>query len=209
MFAASDARLTFSKNFTSARREEYAYLIEDAKRYGVRAVRYDISRPSAEGGNAYVDADHADAILAGLVAFVRECEDAGVRTGLDCAVRLCGLPAADRAYLARTSMKFTGICHPSIDIQPDLSASYCLPLKDVRVPDATAFANVPRLMQHFSEAVRRMRYANASEDCAACPDFKRFCQGGCMALKRRTAANDNTNAAPPTAARQRMVHALA
>jgi len=82
-------------------------------------------------------------------------------------------------------MKFRGICHPSIDIHPDLSASYCLPLKDVAVRDVTAFASRDRLMHHFAATVRPWRFENVSENCLSCHDFKKKCQGGCMVTKMK------------------------
>lgn len=186
----SGARITFSKNFSSGSLD-YDYLLEGAARYGVRAVRYDISRPSGGAANDYVRMEETPGVMARILDFVRECEARGIRTGLDCCLRLCDVSVEDRRYLQRVSMKFTGICHPSIDIHPDLSASYCLPLHDVRVPDVTRFAGSQRLMQHFSALVRPTRFEGSSPACRACPDFKRVCQGGCMALKRRSPASDS------------------
>jgi MoaA/NifB/PqqE/SkfB family radical SAM enzyme len=177
------ARITFSRNFTSDC-PDYDTLLDSAARYGVRSVRYDISRPSSNAANDYVSMEETRRIMAHIAAFARECETRGIRTGLDCCLRLCDLPAGDRDFLERTSMKFRGICHPSIDIHPDLSASYCLPMRDVQVPDVTRFANSERLMHHFAAAVRFVRYENVPSECRVCADFRRFCQGGCMALKR-------------------------
>lgn len=42
-----------------------------------------------------------------------------------------------------------------------------------------------RLREHFSALVRPSRFEDVSTECHGCPDFKRFCQGGCMALKRQ------------------------
>ncbi|MEF2229614.1 MAG: radical SAM protein [Pseudodesulfovibrio sp.] len=181
--AASNSRLTFSKNFSS-RYLEWEYLVEGAERYGVRAVRYDISRPSVSGGNDHFTNDDTRAIVSHIVRFVKACETRNIRTGLDCSIRLCDLKVEDRRYLERVSMKFSGVCHPSIDIHPDLSASYCLPMRDVCVPDVTAFAGRDALMWHFAEQVRPIRQANVSTDCLDCRDFMRRCQGGCMALRR-------------------------
>lgn len=183
--AERGARITFSKNF-SPDSLAYDYLFEGAARYGVRSVRYDLSRPSGSAANGFFSMADTRGLMAHVVGFVRKCEARGLRTGLDCCVRLCDVSTEDRRYLERVSMKFTGVCHPSIDIHPDLSASYCLPMRDVRIPDVTHFANSERLMQHFAATVRSSRFENVAAECHACPDFKRFCQGGCMALKRHS-----------------------
>jgi len=175
-------RITFSKNFTPACLD-YDYLIEGARKYGVAAIRYDISRPGTNGTNDYFTANQTTDLMTHVVRFVRACEEVGIRTGLDCCLKFCDLSMSDRAYLERVSMKLTGICHPSIDIHPDLSASYCLPLRHVAVQDVTEFVNCERLTHHFASAVRPARFENVSAECLDCPDFRKKCQGGCMALK--------------------------
>lgn len=183
--AASGARLTFSKNFSS-QYCEWEYLLQACGRYGVQSVRYDISRPSISAGNDHFTNDDTREIISHIVRFVKACEGQGVRTGLDCSVRLCDLRVEDRNYLERVSMKFSGVCHPSIDVHPDLSASYCLPMRDIAVEDVTAFSSQDALMWHFAERVRHIRQSNVSTDCLDCKDFMRRCQGGCMALRRAT-----------------------
>jgi len=147
-------------------------------------VRYDISRPSRSGANDYFTDDDTQRIISHVVDFVKECEARGIKTGLDCSVKLCDLLVEDRNYLERVSMKFSGVCHPSMDIHPDLSASYCLPLREVAVADVTAFPNQEALMWHFAELVRPMRRVSVSHQCLDCKDFMRRCQGGCLALRR-------------------------
>jgi len=182
--ASLGARLTFSKNFSS-RYSDYGYLIEGLARYGVKNVRYDISRPSASGANEHIAFGWRAAWpWPTSVGFVQACEERGVRTGLDCSARLCDLAEADRRYLEQVSMKFSGVCHPSLDVHPDLSASYCLPLRDVRVADVTEFPGPEALTWHFARAARALREADPSGSCFGCKDFPRRCQGGCLALKR-------------------------
>lgn len=126
-------------------------------------------------------------VMAHVVGFVKACEARGVRTGLDCSVRLCDLRDEDRRYLERASMKFSGVCHPSIDVHPDLGASYCLPMRDVRAPDITAFPGQEALMWHFAQLARPFRQADITAACFECKDFMRRRQGGCMALGRTAA----------------------
>ncbi len=183
------AGITFSRNFSPGRME-YAYFLEGLERYGVRNVRYDISRASADGGNDHFPPGALREALAATTAFVQACEARGVRTGLDCSVRFCDMTPTQRAYLERVSMKFRGVCHPSMDVHPDLSASYCLPLRDVRTPDVTRFANQEALMRRLAAMARPLRdaHAGANTACASCADFRRRCQGGCLALRTQYAA---------------------
>lgn len=176
------ARLTFSKNF-APQAMDYDYFLEGAARYGAKAVRYDISRPSGSRTNDFFDMDEYTGLWDHILAFTSRCEAQGLPTGLDCCVKLCEVPASTRRYLEQVSVKFTGICHPSMDVHPDLSASYCLPMHHLRVPDVTAFSNPSALMRRFAELARPRRFENTAVDCADCAEFKRRCQGGCMALR--------------------------
>ncbi len=184
LLSQSGCRITFSKNFSPGY-TGYEYLLKGAQHYDVRTVRYDISRPGSNGENDHFASDKTIEMMKKIVSFVRDCEDRGLKTGLDCCVKYCDLSVADRRYMSQVSMKFTGICHPSIDIHPDLSASYCLPLSEVSVPDVTVFPSKERLTHHFAEAVRPSRFENVSIDCSNCHFFKTRCQGGCLATKNQ------------------------
>ena len=186
-----NVRITFSKNF-SRQFSQYDYLLEGIERHNVSAVRYDISRPAASGTNDHFTLDDTRQVISTIVGFVKQCEALGVRTGLDCSVRFCDMRSEDRQYLERISAKFTGICHPSLDVHPDLSASYCLPLNGVRVPSVLRFRNCEELLWHFAQMVRPLRLKNVSADCLDCKDFMRRCQGGCLALRRSTDADGHT-----------------
>ncbi len=177
------ARITFSKNFSRAH-SRYDYLLEALERYKIRSVRYDISRPGAEGKNDHFTLSDTREVMSRIVGFVKACERMGVGTGLDCSVRFCDMKDEDRLYLERVSAKFTGVCHPSIDIHPDLSASYCLPLNGIRVPDVTLFNDEAALRWYFAQEVRPLRLENVSASCLDCKDFMRRCQGGCLALQQ-------------------------
>lgn len=182
---ANQCRITFSKNF-SPTHCDYAYILEGASQYGVQAIRYDISRPGESGSNDFFASSKTPEMMQKIVSFVRSCDENGIRTGLDCCAKFCEPSATDRAYLERVSMKFTGICHPSVDIHPDLSASYCLPLHDIRVADVTEFPSNERLIHHFAATVRPWRFDNVPKECSSCDDFQKKCQGGCLAIKRIT-----------------------
>ncbi|MDR3175081.1 MAG: radical SAM protein [Desulfovibrio sp.] len=183
LMGASGARLVFSKNF-SPRYADYAYLLEGIVTYEIPAVRYDISRPDLLGSNDFAPPEAMSRLLAAVTAFVERCAALGVSTGMDCCLRMCDTEPEQRAFLERVSAKFTGICHPSLDVHPDLSVSYCLPLHDLRVPDVTAFSGEEALRWHFAEAARPIRERNAAGECRSCKDFMRRCQGGCLAGPR-------------------------
>lgn len=180
------ARITLSKNFSLAH-QHYDHILDTAIRHGIKTVRYDIARPGTNRSNIYFAPRDGRTMMRHIVNFVRECEAIGIKTGMDCCVKYCELSPDERSFLERFSLKLTGICHPSIDIHPDLSASYCLPLREVSVPDVTTFSNRERLMHHFAATVRPWRFDNVGESCGTCDDFQKKCQGGCLAAKNSNA----------------------
>lgn len=175
-------RISFSKNFSSQYRE-FDYLLDACAVYGVRHIRYDISRPSLGRNNDFFDLESTRDIVDTIFDFATRCRELGIASGLDCCVPLCYFTPERRSVMKAISSKFSGICHPSIDIHPDLSASYCLPMRHICVDDVTAFAGEDALLEHFSHAVRRIRFENAFPLCNQCDDFRIRCQGGCLALR--------------------------
>ncbi len=176
-----DCRLAFSKNF-SADYPDYDELLAACGEYGVSHVRYDISRPDYRQGNVYYDMEKTRAVAGTVAAFARECAARGIRTGLDCCIPLCYFAPEDREWLQAHATKFSGICHPSLDIHPDLSVSYCLPLRGVNAADCTAFPGEDALLRHFAGLVKDTRFKQRFAGCGTCENYRKRCQAGCMAL---------------------------
>jgi MoaA/NifB/PqqE/SkfB family radical SAM enzyme len=179
---ANDARVSFSKNFSKGKMR-YDYILEAAANYGITNIRYDISRPNPLEANNYFNLDDAKGLVEQILAFVSACEKQNIRTGLDCCLPLCYFTESALDYLRCVSMKFSGVCHPSIDIQTDLSATYCIPMQDVNLPDITAFNGEMEVLTNFNKQVGAIRQKKTTEHCRACDKFGRQCQGGCLALK--------------------------
>lgn len=176
------ARISFSKNFSKGK-IRYDYILEAAAHYGITNIRYDISRPNPLEANNYFNLDDTRGLVEQILAFVNACEKQNVQTGLDCCLPLCYFTEEALDYLRRVSMKFSGVCHPSIDIQTDLSATYCIPMQDVNLPDITAFNGEMEVLTYFNGQVGAIRHKKTTEQCLTCDKFGRQCQGGCLALK--------------------------
>jgi hypothetical protein len=175
------ARLSFSKNFSRGH-TAFDYLIEGCQRFGITRVRYDVSRPNRVTSNNHFASGEEREVIQTLLAFVRRCEEVGILTGLDCCLPLCDFTGQELAWLAEHSTRFAGICQPSLDVQTDLSVSYCMPLSDVFLPDVCAYAGEMELLYELNALVRDRR-SGCPAGCEACGRFGRSCQGGCLALK--------------------------
>jgi hypothetical protein len=175
------AKLSFSKNFSRGH-TSFEYLIEGCQRFGVTRVRYDVSRPNRVEANNHFASGEEREIIQTLLAFVRRCDETGILTGLDCCLPLCDFTAQELEWLSGHSMRFAGVCQPSLDVQTDLSVSYCMPLSDLCLPDVCSYAGEMELLYEMNALVRARR-AGRPLACGACERFGRSCQGGCLALK--------------------------
>lgn len=177
------AHLSFSKNFSKGAME-FEYLIEGCRAFDIKRVRYDVSRPSSLARNEYFDFSETKELVPDIMRFVKACEAEGIVTGLDCCMPPCAFDPESLEYLQTHSMKFSGVCFPSLDVQTDLSVTHCIPLQCVQAPDITTFGGEWDLLDYFCGAVKDLRGRPCFPGCAECGDFGVSCQGGCMALKR-------------------------
>ena len=178
---AAGARVSFSKNF-SCGHSAFEYLIEGCQRFGITRVRYDVSRPNAARSNNHFAREQQREVIQTLLAFVRRAEQAGSLTGLDCCLPLCDFTTAELAWLSEHSLRFAAVCQPSLDVQTDLSVSYCMPLSATLLPDVCACAGEMELLAQLNALVRARRQSRPP-GCADCADFGHRCQAGCLALK--------------------------
>ncbi|MBC3888850.1 radical SAM protein [Acetobacterium paludosum] len=177
-----DARVSFSKNFSKGK-ISYAYILEAAAQYGITNIRYDISRPNPLEANNYFNLEDSKVLVKQILEFVKACERQNIHTGLDCCIPLCYFTEEALEYMRNISMKFSGVCHPSIDIQTDLSATYCIPMQEVNLSNITEYNGELEVLTYFNKQVGAIRTKTAQERCGACDKFGRQCQGGCLALK--------------------------
>ena len=178
---AAGARVSFSKNFSPGH-TAFAYLIEGCERFGITRVRYDVSRPNGVWANNHFARGKEREVVQTLLAFVHRAEQAGILTGLDCCLPLCDFTTAELKWLREHSLRFAGVCQPSLDVQTDLSVSYCMPLSTVQLPDVCACAGELELLAKLNALVRARRLSRPAS-CADCADFGHDCQAGCLALK--------------------------
>jgi hypothetical protein len=175
------ARLTFSKNFSPGDMA-WEYLLDGCRQWGVKRIRYDISRPNQRHDNKYFSIENIQAAAAILRPFVEAAEKCGILTGLDCCLPPCLFKDDDWEYLREHSMKFEAFCHPSLDIQTDLSVSYCMPLASVTIPDVTQTAGEWEMLSALAGQVQALRRERPAS-CLGCGFFGTSCQGGCLALR--------------------------
>jgi len=162
--------------------QEFGYIIELAKRYKVPLIRYDVSRPSSNRSNKYVDFDSLAGIKPTLMDFVRACVKDGIKPGLDDALPFCIFTQEELKFLYLFS-NFQSICMPVLDVMPDLTVGYCASMRGVTpsltIGDMTA-GNIFNELLGETEEHRNFQLAS----CHGCYNSEmRLCQGYCLRFK--------------------------
>ncbi len=162
--------------------QEYAYIIELAKRYGSPVIRYDVSRPSADESNLHIDFGSLAKIKPTLMSFVTSAVREGVKPLLDDALPFCIFTQRELMFLYLFS-NFSSICLPSMDVMPDLRVEYCTSMRGLlpttRVPEASA----DQMFKDLFNSVNRYRNYQLST-CKNCYNWRMgLCQGYCLRFK--------------------------
>ncbi|MGQ9680483.1 MAG: radical SAM protein [Candidatus Bathyarchaeia archaeon] len=162
--------------------QDYRYIIELAKRYGVPVIRYDVSRPSSNRSNIHIDFDSLMRIKPTLMDFVRACVREEIKPGLDDALPFCVFTQEELKFLYLFS-NFQSICMPVLDVMPDLTVEYCTSMRGLTpsytIEDMTASKMFEELLIK-TEDYRNFQLAS----CHGCynADMK-LCQSYCLRFK--------------------------
>jgi hypothetical protein len=177
--AGLGGRISLSKNLAPGHLD-YGYLIEGAKRFGVKTIRYDLSRPRADLANAHFGSEGSGAGVQAMLGLARAAAAEGLATGLDCCLPACLMSPAELPELQALSSPFESVCRPSLDILPDLSVIHCWPLPGLRAPRLADFFDELDLLGHMAGLAQPVR-AKARSECGGCSRPPSACQGGCLA----------------------------
>jgi len=169
-------------------------------------VRVSLAHPMLDGANAFAAREDFQRIGRALKAQGRELKEAGISLQCDCGFVACMFAGDQRAgerpeeaiarglaELDECGIRFHSVCHPLLDVQPDLRVGHCLPLMPshlVQLTPPQAVAREPlaeRLSNHFREQLQTYLF-DACESCGY--RLSGQCVAGCMAhrLKLQRAA---------------------
>ncbi len=162
--------------------QDFAYIIELAKKYGCPVIRYDVSRPSSDRSNVHVNFEKLVEIKPTLMEFVRSCVREGIKPGVDDALPFCIFTQKELMFLHLFS-NFYSVCIPHSDIFPDLTVAYCTSLHGVlpsyKIPEKTA----SQMFHEFFSLTNRYREHRLAR-CKNCYNYARsLCQGYCLRYK--------------------------
>lgn len=162
--------------------QDYSYVIDLAKKYECPVIRYDVSRPSSDESNVYVDFEKLFEIKPTLLKFVKACVREGIKPGLDDALPFCMFTQDELKYLYLFS-NFYSVCVPHSDVMPDLTVEYCTSMRGILPSHKISSMTGEKIFQESISQSNKYR-EHILPQCENCYNQKaRLCQGYCLRYK--------------------------
>jgi len=163
--------------------QDYSYIIDLAKKFGVFFIRYAPSHPSSDLKNEHVDFEKFAIMKSTLLRFFRDCAREDIRPNLECAIPACAFTQKELNYMSLFTENTLFECTPHIDVMPDLSITYCATMKDIIPRYQVGEMQFDETLAHlFRDAVPYKGLVLPR--CKGCAMFANaFCQGYCLRYK--------------------------
>jgi organic radical activating enzyme len=190
--STKDLWIDFGITLTSVG-QDYRYLLDAGKRYKVRSLRWDLSKPGPRRQNTYIDPWSDPELGNWLVEFVSDALDCGLATHLDCPVPYCIFTQSQLDFMRTHVSSFRGTCRPPLDILPGQRVLHCFPLAQCcEAPLLEEMETYTTLMRYMYVFVRREAFASGAMDrCRQCDWYNGGqCQGYCPAFNFATQTSD-------------------
>jgi len=164
--------------------QRYNYIIEMAKKLDVAFIRYDVSHPSSDTSNIYVDFEHLIKVKPVLMRFLRECVHEGIKPNLDCVLPPCIFTPEEMRFI----LLFAGgksICHPCLDLMPDLRVVYCTSMRNALPTYSIQDMSLHEIARRQMLDAGKLR-EHRPPRCRNCDNFLNnptMCQGYCLRYK--------------------------
>ena len=167
------------------------FVYDILRKYSFSNVRYSVAVPS----NIEMNRKKYFSMMKGLALEVFEKTiDIGITPRYDCnAIPQCIWTDSERETLnelhydcsiyMRNIFNTKSVCHPVVDIFPDLTAIRCFGCSDLLRVDIKNFASLKHLQDFFVKNIDSVLLKN-SEECQSCPKYIKDCYGGCLKFRR-------------------------
>ena len=164
--------------------QEYGDFICLAKKYKKKKVRWALAAPN----DCQDFRDHYCSMIETSISFLKEMYEASIKADIDCcSIPVCLLSDEQIKQIVMYSPEVFNqkICHPSIDVLPDLSVVRCFAMTGVPRKEVTCFSSEKEIYVHFIKHIDLKEGEHHKEMCNDCPVYKRYKRGcGCLRLNR-------------------------
>ena len=162
---------------------EYDYLLDFITKYHLnKRLRVGIAQPIVGQENVYFPPEQYPEIGTSMVKMANDLIKHDILIGFDCGLTLCMFTEAQLGAIMTKTEGFKAVCHPIIDIGPDLETWSCFPLSEVYRSTLDQFPNNSALINFYKGAFAPYRSIGCRPECLHCDYMRRGqCHGGCVA----------------------------
>jgi len=119
------------------RNQNFDYLFKLCNKYKIKDIRLDLSLPDLHGQNVYVKPEDYIKFRPLIIKILKKCKELEIYPSFDCGltIGIFSIFSKKEIILLKKFSKFftRNFCLPTMDIFPDFSASFCFPMKNIRV----------------------------------------------------------------------------
>jgi MoaA/NifB/PqqE/SkfB family radical SAM enzyme len=162
---------------------EFEYLIDAIKELRLaKRIRVGVAQPIVGRDNEFLAPSDYRRAGRRVVQMARACIKEDILIGFDCGLTLCMFSEEELGMLMTCTQKFTSVCHPCIDIGPNLEVWHCFPLSEVLTTSLDDFDTRNEIVEYCNKLVRPYRSMGCMPQCLGCDYLRRGqCTGGCLA----------------------------
>lgn len=165
---------------------DYQYIFDACEKYSISGVRFCLVNPNRDRTNEFLNFKDIKKLVPYVIKFVKESVKRNLKLELDCCLPLCVFNDKERLFMEKSCKRFSGLCSPACDINPDLSVYRCLPMSSIKASNILLFQDMKTLISYFDAKTDELKWATESfPECKNCKyKLRKQCQGGCLAVKR-------------------------
>ncbi len=166
--------------------QDYSYMIDLAKKYGIKAIRWDIAHPIVYEKNVTIPLEKYNLIGKKIASFAKEASKYGIVLRADCGASVyCMFDKEARKNVYDSFMhRLFGLCKDggAIDVGIDLRVWRCFPLSKYFNKNLDEFKNLKDIQDYFNKKYAYFFHGIYPMDrCYTCKyAIKEVCTGSCL-----------------------------
>jgi len=171
---------------------EYQYLIDLAKKYQIKRLRWSVAAPNISNEIDSLELNFYE-ISEQLFEMYDLCNRMDIQLGGDCNyVQPCYFQKHQLIQLLiSNNLKFGCSGGSPVDIGPDGMAWRCYGLYSILKKSIKDFTNEQQLERYFTRRVCLLNNMFAYKECKECPYWQKGCGGGCFVYRIKKAFKQN------------------
>jgi len=192
-FSKSDIDLTFSYTMINTNQEFY-YVIKYSKKFGIKRVRFDISRPSSKTSNKFIYTKDFPKFKDKILEIIEKLEKENITFKFDCPMPKCLFSEKE---IKKYSLYKKGLNHNkcgNILVNYNLTMTSC-PFYKTKGQKIIDFENEKKLKEYIKKNITNnylLYNTFPFKACKKCNErINKLCTGGCIAERYNSLSENN------------------